>query len=359
MAQSFGSWAVLTTAFLTLLYLALGGVTFSAVLQLCNAKWRFQVRKLACSFAALLPIAGILLVILLSNGEHTFAWLSGGQAEGHHLNGWHNYTFLVTREIVAFLAVVALCGLFIRYQYLSEIDSSYRTQRRFRNITILIPFMYFAYGSMVGWDFEMTQIPLWHSASYGAYHFQSGFHMFLAFFAVFLYLMNKYGRLAQPIEPKIFNYMAQFILAMTILWTYLYFTQYLIFWYGRLPDDFDRYRHMMYEGFGPLWWTYLALKFVIPLCTLVLTPNRHNPPVIATVAGCIVVGYWIERYVWIAGSVDPQYYHMPMTSMFDIVVTLVVAGVAWWAVRLTLLKSGLMRAPAGEAVLPSSSEESP
>jgi len=346
MAQSFGSWSVLTTAFLTLLYIALGGVTFSAVLHLCNAKWRFQVRKYACSFAVLFPICGVLLIILLWNGDHTFAWrMEGAQAEGHHLNGWHNYTFLVARQIIGFVAVVTLCGLFIRYQYLSEVDTSYRAQRRFRNIALLIPFMYFAYGSMMGWDFEMTQVPRWDSASYGAYHFQSGFHMFLAFFTVYLFFMTKGGRLAHPIEHKIFNYMAQFLLGMTILWTYLYFTQYLIYWYGRLPDDFIRYRHMMYEGFGALWWTYLALKFVIPFCTLALTPNRHNPPVITAVAICIVIAYWIERYTWIAGSVDPQYYHMPFTSMFDIVVTLLVFGVAWGAVRWVQLKYGLIRAP--------------
>jgi len=29
----------------------------------------------------------------------------------------------------------------------------------------------------------------------------------------------------------------------------------------------------------------------------------------------------LERYVWISGSVDSRYYHMPFTHWFDIVVT--------------------------------------
>lgn len=343
--ENFGSWSILTTNFLILLYIALGGIVLSAVLHLVNGKWRFQVRKLACSFAVLFPIAGVLLIILLANGENTFQWY--GQLHDHdpehHLPGWHNYTFLVTRQIVGFLLVVTLCGLFIRYQYLSEIDSSYRVQRRFRNIALLIPFMYFIYGSMVGWDFEMTMWPNWHSASYGAYHFQSNFHMFLAFFTIFLFFIYRSGRLTQPFEYKIFNYMAQFMLAMTILWTYLYFTQYLIMWYGRLPDETTRYHNMM-QGLGPIWWTFLAFKFVIPLTTLVITPNRQNPTVITTVAFFIVIGTWLERYTWISGTVDPAYYHIPMTSMFDIAVTVVVFGVAAWAVHRTLLKYGLVRA---------------
>jgi hypothetical protein len=197
---------------------------------------------------------------------------------------------------------------------------------------------------MVAWDFEMTQMPGWHSASYGAYHFQSNFHMFLAFFTIFLFFIHRSGKLTAPFQHYIFNYMAQFMLAMTILWTYLYFTQYLIMWYGRIPDEMHRYNSMMLEGFGPLWWTFLTFKFIIPFCTLALTPNRHNPVVITLVACFIVVGTWIERYTWIAGSTDSQNYHFPMTSMFDIVVTLVIFAVSWWAVQRTLQKYGLVRA---------------
>ena len=347
--ENFGSWSILTTNFLFVLYIALAGVSFAAVLHLVNGQWRYQVRDLACAFAVLFPIAGVLLLVLLANGEATFQWLGNPKYEDYHMPGWHNYAFVVARQVLGFLLVAGLCGLFIRYQYLSESDGSYRTKRRFRNIALLIPFAYVIYGSMMAWDFEMTMVPNWHSANYGAYHFQSMFHMFLAFFTIFLFFIYRSGRLVKPFEPYIFNYMAQFMLAMTILWTYLHFSAYLIMWYGRLPDEMTRINSMMYEGYGVLWATYILFKFLIPFCTLVLTPNRHNPVVIVTVACFIVAGTWIERYVWISGSVDPEYYHWPMTSMFDIIVTLGVIGVSWWAVQRTLLRYGLIRPASEEA----------
>jgi len=343
MEENFGSWSVLTTDFLIVLYLALGGVTLSAVLHLANGQWRFQVRDLACSFFVLFPIAGVLLLVLLANGQTTFQWLAHAHEGEHHLPGWHNYTFLVLREIIGFLVVAVLYGLFIKYQHQSEIDSSYAAQRRFRNIALLIPFGYFLYGSMVAWDFEMTMVPGWHSASYAPYFFQSNFHMFLAFFTIFLFFIYRSGTLTKPFELYIFNFMAQFMLAMTILYTYLYFTQYLIMWYGRLPSEMGRFNGMMLEGLGPLWWTFLALKFIIPFTTLAITPNRHNPVVITMVACCIVLGTWIERYTWISGSVDSRFYHMPMTSMFDIVVTIAVIAVSWFAVKWALNRYGLVR----------------
>jgi hypothetical protein len=114
-------------------------------------------------------------------------------------------------------------------------------------------------------------------------------------------------------------------------------------WYGRLPEDMTRYFHMMYNDLGPLWWTFLTLKFIIPFCTLAITPNRHNPAAIAFVGASIVIGTWIERYTWISGSVDPKYYHIPMTSLVDILFTAGVAVVAWIAVKWSMTRQGLIR----------------
>ena len=340
--ENFGFWSVIITNFILVLYLALGGVTFISCLHLCNAKWRFPVRGLACSLAVLFPIAFVLMLIILAAGESAFPWLALANDPEHHLSGWHNYTFLVTRNIIGFLVVAGLYLLFIKWQHEASVDSSYAAQRRFRNIALMIPFFYFSYGTMVAWDFEMTQAGGWHSASYGAYHFQSNFQMFLAFFTVFIFLLNRSGKLVTGIQGYIFNYMAQFMLAMTILWTYLYFTQYLIMWYARLPEEMYRYDNMM-GGMPGLWWTFLALKFVIPFVTLIFTPNRHNPIVIVMVACSILLGSWIERYTWISGSVDPKYYHTPMSSLWDIVVTLAVVAVCWVAVKWSLTRYGLIR----------------
>jgi len=264
--ENFGSWSILTTDFLIVLYIALCSVTLSALLHMANAKWRFNIRKFAVALAALFPIAFVLLIILLMNPELTFQWMAHAKEGGeHHLNGWHNYTFLVARQVISFLLVAGLYGLFLYYQHRSEIDSSPVVQRRFRNITLLIPFTYIPYATLVAWDFEMTMIPGWHSASYGAYHFVSNFHAFLAFFAIFLFFLSRSGRLTTPLPAHVFNKLAQFMFAFTILWTYLFYTQFLIVWYGRLPMETGRYFNMMYDGYGYLWWTFFTLKFVIPI----------------------------------------------------------------------------------------------
>jgi len=345
--EGFGSWSVLTTDSLIVLYLAINGVTLAAILHLVNAKWREHVRFLAVSLAGLFPVAFVLLCILLFNGENTFQWLAhaNDHGGGHdvHLNGWHDYTFLVFRQIAMFFVVYGLYGLFIKYQYEAVVNPTYHTQRKFRNIALLVPFAYVLYGTMVAWDFEMTMIPNWHSASYGVYHWISQFHFFLAFFAIFIFILKKTGKLRVPVPDCIMNYLAQMMLAFTILWTYFYFTQYLILWYARLPEEIGRFHNMMQNDLGPIWWTFLTLKFIIPICCLVLTPTRHSQPAIVIIACGIVIGTWLERYTWISGSVDPEYYHIPMTNGFDIGVTALIAVVVFYTIRRSLYQKGLLK----------------
>jgi len=136
--------------------------------------------------------------------------------------------------------------------------------------------------------------------------------------------------------------MAQLIFGMTILWTYLYFVQYVLVWYGRLPLEVGRYDSMIYEGFGLLWITFVVFKFLIPFVTFIFTANRHNPVTITIVSMFIVIGTWLERYIWISGSVDSQYYRMPLSTMFGIAVTIATVVISWVLVKVALNRYGLV-----------------
>jgi len=318
--EFFGSWSILTTNFLIVLYVAIGGVTLSSILVLVNAQWRYQVYGYAAAFNSLLPVAFIMLLVLLLNGESTFPWLANASHE--HLSGWHNYTFLVIREIVGFLIVAACCIYFCRMQQkvLSQ-ESSPKDKYNLKVIAVIFPFIYVYYGTMVAWDFEMTMTPGWHSPIYAAYHFISNFHGFLACFALFLIYLDLSGKRKKPYDPRVLNYMAQLMLGFTILWTYFYFSQYLLIWYGRLPEEVGRFSSMD-NGLGLLWTTFLIFKFVIPFISFAaIKVARHNPLLIGAVSCSILAGTWLERYVWVSNSVESKYYHMPFTHWFDVVVT--------------------------------------
>jgi hypothetical protein len=354
--MSYENWSVLSADFLVVLHLTIGGVTLSALLHLASAKWRYQVRGIAGSlFTALFPVALVLLVVLLAGallGQGPFPWMrhDAHLGEEHPLNAWHNKGFFVAREILGLLIVGWLYGRYLRLQAVSE-----RTEadwERFKMTANFIPVAHVLYGTMVAWDFEMTLIPSWHSSVYGMYHFVSGFGLLLSTMAVLCYLLSRHGKLSEPLPEKIMNYFAQMMLAFTILWTYLFFAQYLTIWYGNIPHERDRIENMVEGDYSVLWWTFFTLKFLTPFLFLIFTYFRHSPVSIFRIGLLVIAGTWIERFVWIGASMPSTSFSQspsPFFNAIDWATTGVVLALAVWRIRSTLAGNGITRAAVGGA----------
>jgi hypothetical protein len=328
---AYSNWAVLTVSFVVVLSLALSGVAFCSVLHLVGAKWRFNVRHLAVSLSALFPLAFVLLVILLAGGSHTFPWWNTPIGADAHMPGWYQPYWLMSREVVGMMFMMALYWVFIQRQAVSE--NSKEDSARFHAVATWIPFFFVLYSTMVAWDFEMTLVPHWHSAIYGMQQFVSNFGMFLAFLVIWIYALNSGNKLVSPVPERVYNYLAQMLLAFTLLYIYTYYAQYLTIWYGNIPDETDRVFGMMFGDYAFIWWAVLALKFVIPFASLCFPATRHHVSAIIAVASCIITGTILERFVWIAG--------VNGTGSYPIVAAIVVCGVV--ALAGFLLVRGFMQ----------------
>ncbi len=297
---SYSNWSVLTASFVVVVYLALSGVALCSVLYLVGAKWRFQIRGLAVSLYSLFPMAFAMMVVLLIGGNQTFPWIGHvSHGEAVHMPGWYTLPLLAAREVIGMLAIMFIWRMFIKRQEVA--DRSEQDRLKFHHIACWVPFFTVLYATMVAWDFEMTLKPAWHSAIYGMYNLVSNFGMFLAFLLVWIYVLNTRNQLVKRVDEYVYNYLAQMMLAFTLLWMYTFFAQYLTIWYGNLGDERDRIDGMQDGDFSAVWWTMVALKFVVPFVTLCFPATRHNPKLTVAVAIGIIIGTLCERFVWIAG----------------------------------------------------------
>jgi Ni/Fe-hydrogenase subunit HybB-like protein len=313
MDMSFANWAVLMDNFLFVLYIPLAAIFWAAVLHLVNGKWRYEVRFLLASATSLFPLGFVLLLVILASGSQSFPWM-GGETFGEPLNGWHNIIFFDVRQITLYIAVWAFCSYFVKAQKKEYPNADPVDRRRFRNVALLVPFVYCIYGTIVAWDFEMTQMPRWWSPIYGPYHFESMMRMFLAFFIVALFILHKRDVLKRRLNNYVFNYLAQIMLALTIIWTYLFFMQYLVMWYGDLPEEMVRFHKMMD---GPNWflfWAFFFLNSFIPFLMLIFTAMRHSPALMLFPSFSILIGTFIERYLWIISPHADDIDHTPILS---------------------------------------------
>jgi hypothetical protein len=307
--------------FMIVLYLSLTAVFWCAVLHLVNGKWRYEVRFLMSSATALFPLGFVMLLIILASGAKSFPWM-GGVTFGEPLNGWHNTIFFDLRQIVLYLAVWGFCSYFCKLQKREYPTAPAADRRRFRNVALLVPFVYCIYGTIIAWDFEMTQIPRWWSPIFGPLHIVSMMYMFMAFFIVALFVLRKRDVLKRPTHDYVFNYCAQIMLAMAISWTYMFFAQYLVVWYGDLPEEIERFNKMMDGPSWFLYWSFFLMKSFVPFLLLLFATVRRSPALLLIPSVSILVGSFLEHYMWIISPYADDIIHTPMLSSWsDVIIT--------------------------------------
>ena len=332
---AYSNLAVLNVSFVVVLSLALGGVALCSVLHLVNGKWRYDVQHLATALYGLFPLAFVLLIVMLLNGPAFFPWW-GHPIHAAHMPTWYQPHWFIAREVIGMLFMMALYGVFIKRQAVS--DRSAEDAARYHSVATWIPFFFVLYSTMVAWDFEMTLVPQWHSAIYGLQQFVSNFGMFLAVLVVWVTAWNAKKGQTRPISDHIYNYLAQMLFAFTLLWVYSYYAQYLTIWYGNMPDETGRVFGMQDGDYSFIWWSVLALKFVIPFVAFCFPGPRHSISATNALAIGIIIGTLFERFVWIGGITGKGDY--------PVVATVVIGGavglIGYFLVKMRMQRSVLV-----------------
>jgi hypothetical protein len=90
--------------------------------------------------------------------------------------------------------------------------------------------------------------------------------------------------------------------AFSVFWTYLFFAQYLVIWYGKLPWEQEWIVHRSGAEWGPLSLLVIVLCFVVPFSGLIGRLPKTVPTWLGGIACLALTGLWLERYLLIAPS---------------------------------------------------------
>jgi Ni/Fe-hydrogenase subunit HybB-like protein len=342
------NWAMVSAAFMVVMAVALGGILLSALLHLANARrntWRLDVVPYAHRVVHLYPLALVLLVVLLAVPQATFPWY--GQTS-RHINVWHNYPFLVVRELLMFGLVVGVNLAFVWVSDTHAREGTEATRKLLTYFAAAVVTLFVFYTTLLAWDFEMTLTPGWRSSMYAPNFFISAFQAFLAIFVVSMFVLRVASRGERGICDASFNALAQMMLGFTLFWIYTFFGQFLTIWYAALPEETHRVYLMLFEDgdirrepsdISVLFWWFLFLKSFVPFLMLIFFAVRHVPALTVIPALAIVVGTCLERFTWVAPT--HRTWNLPLTTWFDITVAVLVSGAFF-----VLLRAGFQRAPA-------------
>jgi hypothetical protein len=323
------------TAFVDATVIPLGCLFFLMVMFLTGSAWSVTMRRIFETIAASIPMA-LLLVIPVLLGIHGLYHWSHADAVAHDrlLQGkapWLNDQAFMIRSII-YVIIWSLFALRIHSNSTKQ-DSTKSTKYMDSSSAWSAPglLLVFLSVSAAAFDWVMSLNPHWYSTIFGIYIFAGGGWACMATVNLILQIFRKNGILTKSVNVEHYHDLGKWMFALTVFWTYIAFSQYLLIWYANLAEETVFYQ----ARFAGSWkWMSLALllgHFVIPFFTLVSRKAKRNLGVLLFMSVWILCFAYLDIY-WL---VMPNFYKDgPVFSWQDLTCSIAVvstyAFLFWW-----------------------------
>ncbi|MGD2120253.1 MAG: hypothetical protein PVJ76_00845 [Gemmatimonadota bacterium] len=329
------AWRAYVVNWLFFTSVACGALVLVAATTIVKARWNWSVRRVGLAFSAFLPFSFLLFLPMLGLGADYFPWIDAMAHDPivQEKAAYLNMPFLITRNVVG-LALLFGGFLYMAYLYLrpdlgltkesgsakdpgrsrwaerftqgwqgqeQEEVRSYQVLRRLAPALVLL---YAVVMSIVAFDWAMSLEPHWFSTIFGAWFFMGALWGGVAATAwAVVYAKGRDPDLNKLMGVQQLHDLGKLAFAFTVFWAYLFFSQYLVIWYGKLPWEQAWIIHRAEAPWSMLTVVTLLLCFVIPFAGLIGRKAKMTPWTLRLFATVILVGLWLERYLMVVPSI--------------------------------------------------------
>lgn len=298
-------WAALYVAAFFFMMISLGVLAFYAIQQAAQAGWSpVLFRVMEGITAYLLPGAAVVFLILVASGmhlNHLFVWMDADVVAHDELiqgkTGYLNVPFFLIRALI-YIGGWYTYRHFARKFSLAQDTASDNSNfvKSFRWSAGFLVF-FLVSESMMSWDWVMSVDPHWFSTLFGWYVFASLFVSGITVLAmVTIYLKSK-GYLEHVNDSHIHD-LAKFMFGISIFWTYLWFSQFMLYWYSNIPEE-ATYFFTRIEDYKLPFFAMLALNFIMPLLILMNSDYKRVNWFVIMAGIIILIGHYLDVFNWI------------------------------------------------------------
>ncbi len=340
--------------------IALGSLGLTMLHHLVGGSWGMIVRRpMESAGLTVLPL-GILFVPVALGLSRLYPWARPDEvAHDSHLAHkalYLNSAFYLIRAATYFVIWVVMAWVLSHLSREQDTRSDLAMSRRLQALSGPGLIVLFLTGTFSAIDWMMSLEPKWTSTVYGAMVITGQALATLAAMVLIAVLLSRYPPMAGAATSERLHDLGNLMLAFTMLWAYVAFSQFLIIWCGNLPEEIPWY---LRRARGPWQWVALALvlfHFFLPFFVLLFRESKRQARLIIGVAALILAMHWVD-VVWliIPASTDPASPRVPWLQIpLCLVATLGVGGI-WVYVFLGRLKQGPL-IPLNEANLLATAE---
>ena len=329
------------------LSITLGALFFTLLHHLTSAGWSVVVRRVAEAITAAFPVLALLVIAILvaptlMGKTWVYDWADHDFMASHpliaHKSGFLNGTFFLVRMVVYFAAWIGISRFFSAQSLAQDDDQDPKRTLKMQRLSGPGMVIFALTSTFASFDLLMSLNAEWFSTMFGVYFFGGSFWAFLATLALLTMWLEKRGQLKGSVTIEHYHDIGKLLFAFTVFWSYIAFSQLMLYWYADLPEE-THWLHYRMWGAWTNWSILLVVgHFGIALPGLMSRHVKRNRRIFAFWCVYCLVFHFVDLY-WnvmpelvkgIPGGdpavVGPQLSLMDLTSMIG------VGGLFAWAI---------------------------
>lgn len=299
--------------------------------NLTGGKWGFAVRPWAKAASATLPLMALLFVPIGLGLDRLYIWADPEIVAHDHLlqhkEPYLNPTAFLIRAAAYFILWIGI-GFYTQRKYRRVIETG--DPHMASNLRLVSGVGLGVFGltsTFAAVDWAMSLQPHWFSSIYGVMWIIGQALCGLAFvIAASLYFSHRGWDIPLPTTAQMHD-LGKLLFGFTMLWAYMSLMQFVIMWYGNLPEDVPWYLQRSTLGWQYIVVAIVLFHFFLPFFLLLSRRMKRNPHAMVRIAAWLLVMEWVNIW-WL---IEPSYVGTQLYFPWrDIIVTVAIGGL-WLA----------------------------
>jgi len=322
-------------AFMYWFGISIGALGLIVIQHLTGGRWGIVIRRQLEAAASVMPACAILfLPIALGGMEALYPWARPDViAVDHHIqkiSAYLNPSGFLIRATIYFAIWIGYVTVLLKRssrQDTAPVPSYDRIAAPGIIVVILT-------GTFAITDWMMSLEPRWFSTIYGIKVLVGNACAALALSIIMVSNLKGENKLRDVATVDRFHDLGNLLFAITMFWTYLNFSQFILTWSANLAEEAPWYLRRRAHGWNPVSVVLVIVHFALPFYILIVRAVKRSPKYLSLAAGLLLFAEWLYKFWLIAPPGRPEF----GVTLTDVTAFIGVGGI-WFFFFITRLKS--------------------
>jgi hypothetical protein len=286
--------------------LAMGGAFFFVIQSISQSGWSSAFKRVSEAMMSYIPFAALFFLLLWFGMKDLYQWTHKEiltlDPVLQHKSAFLNVPFFFARMLLYFMLWIVFARK-LRHISLQEdmtdpADTSgilalFGKTELYSKIFIFILAVTFSLSAI---DWIMSLDVKWYSTIFALKNLAAAFLHGVSILTLIVIILYKRGYFPFFNEYHLHDF-ARYIFMFSIIWGYFWFAQFMIIWYGNIPEETAYYSIRWQEGWKILFFLEIGLNWFIPFMVLLPVRASRNMTLIIIVIVFLIIGQYVDLFV--------------------------------------------------------------